>query len=156
MDVSRRVLVVLVGALTAGAGLAAQTDPFLGIWELNLAKSSVTRGAPPQSETIVNVAEPGGFKSTLATVTSRSTSVEIHHYGFDGNFHQTEGADPRELSFKRIDRRTIESDTRRNGQITVRRRFVVAGDGTTMTVTASGVTGGGQQYSNDTRVYDRR
>jgi hypothetical protein len=156
MTVSRSVLVALVGALTAGAGLAAQTDPFLGIWELNLANSSVTRGAPPQSETVVNVAEPGGFKSTLATVTSRSTSVEIHHYDFDGSFHQTEGADPRELSFKRIDRRTIESDTRRNGQVTVNRHFVLAEDGRTMTITASGVTGGGQKYSNDTRVYDRK
>jgi hypothetical protein len=25
-----------------------------------------------------------------------------------------------------------------------------------MTVTASGVTGGGQKYTNDTRVYDRK
>jgi hypothetical protein len=156
MNVSKRALVALVATLTAGAGLAAQSEPFLGIWELNLAKSAVTRGAAPQSETVVNVSEPGGFKSTLATVNSRSTSVEIHHYDFDGNFHQTEGADPRELSFKRIDRRTIESDTRRNGQVTVNRRFVLAEDGKTMTVTASGVTGGGQKYTNDIRVYDRK
>lgn len=142
--------------LALSAALIAQTEPFLGTWELNLAKSSITRGAPPQSETIANVAEPGGFKSTLTSVTGRGTGVEIHHYNFDGGFHQTEGSDPRELSFKRIDRRTIESDTRRNGQITVNRRFVLSEDGKTMTVTASGVTGGGQKYTNDTRVYDRK
>lgn len=153
---SKRTLITLAAIVTWSAGLTAQNEPFLGTWELNLAKSSITRGAPPQSESIANVAEPGGFKSTLTSVTGRGTSVEIHHYNFDGNFHQTEGGDPRELSFKRIDRRNIESDTRRNGQITVNRRFVLAEDGKTMTVTASGTTGGGQKYTNDTRVYDKK
>ena len=149
-------MILLAVILPLSAGMTAQSEPYLGMWELNLSKSSITRGAPPQSETIANVAESGGFKSTLTTVTGRGTSVEIHHYSFDGNFHQTEGSDPRELSFKRIDRRTIESDTRRNGQITVTRRFVLAEDGKTMTVTASGTTGGGQKYTNDTRIYDRK
>jgi hypothetical protein len=154
--VSRRTLLVLVAGLVWSAGLTAQSDPFLGIWDINLAKSSITRGAPPKFETIVNVAEPGGFRSMLSVVTDKSTSVEIHHDNFDGNFHQTEAADPRELSFKRVDQRTIISDTRRNGQITVNRRFELSADGKTMTVTASGTTGGGQKYENDTRVYERK
>jgi hypothetical protein len=153
---SRRSLIVLVAAFAWAAGLAAQNEPFLGIWELNLAKSSITRGAPPQSETVVNVAEPGGFKSTLAIVSDRSTSVEIHHYNFDGSFHQTEGSDPRELSFKRVDQNAIEQDTRRNGQITVTRRIELSRDGKTMTFTASGTTGGGQKYTNDIRVYEKK
>jgi len=155
-NVLRRTVLVLVAGLVWSAGLTAQSDPFLGIWEINLVKSSITRGAPPKFETVVNVVEPGGFRSMLAVVTDRGTSVEIHHYNFDGNFHQTEAADPRELSFKRIDRRTIVSDTRRNGQITVTRRFELAEDGKTMTVTASGTTGGGQKYTNDTRIYDKK
>ena len=120
---SRRALIVLVAALAWPAGLTAQNEPFLGIWELNLTKSSITRGTPPQIETVVNVAEPGGFRSALAIVTDRSTSVEIHHYNSDGSFHQTEGSDPRELSFRRVDQNTIEQDTRRNGQVTVNRRI---------------------------------
>jgi hypothetical protein len=153
---SRRGLIVLVAVLAWAAGLAAQNERFLGIWELNLAKSSITRGAPPRIETVVNVAEPGGFRSTLAIVGDRSTSVEIHHYNFDGSFHQTEGSDPRELSFRRVDQNTIEQDTRRNGQITVTRRIELSKDGKTMTFIASGTTGGGQKYTNDTRVYDKK
>jgi len=136
-------------------GVPAQDEPFLGTWEWSLARSSITRGAPPKSESIVNVAEPGGFRSTLTSVTERGSNVEIHHYNFDGAFHQSEGGDPRELSFTRTGRRTIESDTRRNGQITVHRRFELSEDGKTMTVVASGVSGGGQKYTNDTRVYER-
>jgi hypothetical protein len=138
------------------AMLQAQQDPFLGIWQLNVAKSSITRGAPPLSELMANTAEPGGFKSTLAVVSEQRTSVEIHHYIFDGRFHQTEGSDPRELSFTRIDPRHIESDTRRNGEITVKRTFELSADGRTLTVIANGKSGGGRPYSNDTRVYEKQ
>jgi hypothetical protein len=153
---SWRAFVVLVAALAYPAVSSAQNEPFLGTWELNLAKSSITRGAPPRIETVVNISEPGGFRSMLAVVNERATSVEIHHYNFDGGFHQTEGSDPRELSFKRIDRNRIEQETRRNGQITVTRRIAISSDGRTMTFTASGTTGGGQKYTNDTRVYEKQ
>ena len=65
---------------------------------------------------MVNAAESGGFCSTLTVVSERGTSVEIHHYVFDGAFHATEGSDPRELSFRRTDPTTIERQTRRNGR----------------------------------------
>ena len=135
------------------SGVAASSEAFLGTWELDLAASSITRGTAPRSETIVNVAEPGGFRSLFATVNDKSTSVEIHHYNFDGNFHQTEGSDPRELSFQRPARNTIEQDTRRNGAITVHRHIELSPDGRRITITANGTTGGGQKYTNDIRVY---
>jgi hypothetical protein len=139
------------------AGLTTQpSEPFLGSLELNLGASSITRGAPPRIETIVNIAEPGGFRSTLAVVGEKSTSVEIHHYKFDSGFHQTEGSDPRELSFKRVDPNTIEQDTRRNGAITVHRHIELSADGKRMTVTANGTTGGGQKYTNDIRIYEKK
>lgn len=153
---SRSAILVLVATLVWPAGLIAQNEQFLGIWQLNLAKSSITRGTPPLSETVMNVAEPGGFKSTLAVVTDRSTTIEIHHYNFDGHFHKTEGSDPRELSFKRVNQDTIEQETRRNGQVTSTRRIELSADGKAMTHTASGTTGGGQKYINDVRVYDKK
>jgi len=149
-------ILILLAGLGGSAGLIAQDEPFLGTWELNLGASSITRGAPPRIETIVNTAEPGGFRSMLAVVGEKSTSVEIHHYSFDGSFHQTEGSDPRELSFKRIDLHTIEQDTRRNGTITVHRHIELSGNGKTMTFTANGITGGGQKYTNDIRVYEKK
>jgi hypothetical protein len=150
------IMLLVLASFGVPAVLNAQDEPFLGVWELNLAASSITRGAPPRIETIVNTAEPGGFRSMLAIVGEKSTSVEIHHYNFDGSFHQTDGSDPRELSFKRVDRNTIEQDTRRSETITVHRRIEVSRDGETMTLTASGTTGGGQKYTNDIRVYQRK
>ncbi|MGE0449898.1 MAG: hypothetical protein AB7Q29_09990 [Vicinamibacterales bacterium] len=150
------VTVVLAIGFTFGTGAAAQDEPFLGTWDMSLERSSITRGSPPKSETIVNVPEPGGFTSTNTIVSARGTNVEVHHYLFDGQFHGTEGGDQRELSFVRTDRRTIDSDTRRNGEITVKRRIQLSEDGRTMTMVASGRSGGGQPYANDTRVYEKR
>ena len=147
---------ILLASLGGPADLGAQDKPFLGIWELNLAASSITRGIPPRIETVVNTAEPGGFRSMLAVVGEKSTSVEIHHYNFDGSFHQTEGSDPRELSFKRVDQNTIEQDTRRSGTITVHRHIELSRDGKTITLTANGMTGGGQKYTNNFRVYEKK
>lgn len=154
---SGRVVAVCAGLLLLlPAGLAAQNEAFLGTWELNLAKSSIRRGEPPKAETIVNVAGPGGFRSTLTVVDGRGTHAEIHHFVFDGAFHPTEGSDPRELSFHQIDPMTIEQQTRRNGQITVTRRIQLSNDGRTMTYVASGTSGNGRKYENDTRVYEKR
>jgi len=155
---SRKLAIILaiLAALGVPAALAAQDEPFLGVWELNLTASSITRGGPPRIETIVNIAEPGGFRSMLAVVGDKSTSVEIHHYNFDGSFHQTEGSDPRELSFKRVDQNTIEQDTRRGTAITVHRHIELSKDGKTMTFTANGTTGAGQKYTNDIRVYEKK
>jgi hypothetical protein len=146
---------LVIGLLAGPIGLAAQNEPFLGVWELNLAKSSISRGAPPRSETIVNTPEAGGYRSLLAVVNSTSTSVEVQHFAFDGAFHKTEGSDPRELSFTRPDARTIEQDTRRGTEITVHRRITLAADGKTMTYVANGKSGNGTPYSNDTRVYEK-
>jgi hypothetical protein len=151
-----RAICLFVAIVAWPAGLVAQHEPFLGTWELNLSKSSITRGTPPRAETVVNVLEPGGFRSTLTVVSDRGTNVEIHHYNFDGNFHMTEGSDPRELSFARIDPLTIDQETKRNGAVTVKRRIAASKDGRTMTFIASGASGSGQKYTNDTRVYERK
>jgi hypothetical protein len=151
-----QIMLIVLATFVGCVVVTAQDEPFLGTWELNLAKSSITRGGPPRSETIVNIAEPGGFRSMLTVVNEKSTSVEIHHYNFDGSFHQTEGSDPRELSFKRVDQNTIEQDTRRNGTITVHRHIELSRDGKTITFTANGATGGGQKYTDDIRVYEKK
>ena len=139
---------VLIAALAICTSLIAQdkqSEPFLGIWEINLAK---TTNYPQQSQTMVNVPAPGGgFISTRATIgkDNKSSSTEIHPVAFDGKPHPTTGGDAREISYKLINPNTIERTHNRNGKISVDTEQV-SKDGKTLTVT----------QANATRIYDKK
>ena len=140
-------VVVLVATLAFDASLMAQdkqSEPFLGIWELNLEK---TANYPQQSQTMINVPAPGGFISTRGTIgkENKSSSTEIHPVVFDGKPHQTTGGDAREISYKLIDPYTIERTHNRNGRISVDTEQV-SKDGKTMTV----------KQANAVRTYDKK
>ena len=139
---------VLVATLAFCTSLLAQdkqSEPFLGIWEINLAK---TTNYPQQSQMIINVPAPGGgFISTRATIgkENKSSSTEIHPVAFDGRPHPTTGGDVREISYKLIDSNTIERTHNRNGKISVDTEQV-SKDGKTLMV----------KQANATRFYDKK
>src|SRR5438105_2220969 len=141
-EMSWKSLSVLVAMLAFSTCLMAQdkqSEPFLGIWEINLAK---TTNYPQQSQMVINVPAPGGgFISTRATIgkENKTSSTEIHPVAFDGKPHQTTGGDAREISYKLIDRNTIERTHNRNGKISVDTEQV-SKDGKTLTVTQANAT----------------
>src|SRR3979411_3209892 len=100
---------VLVAELAFCTSLMAQdkqSEPFLGIWEINLEK---TINCPQQSQMIINVpAAGGGFISTRATIgkENKSSIAEVHPVAFDGKPHLTTGGDVREISYKLLDPNT--------------------------------------------------
>ena len=139
---------VLVAVLAFSTGLMAQdkqSEPFLGIWEINLTK---TTNYPQQSQMMINVPAPGGgFISTRATIGqgNKTSSTEIHPVAFDGKPHATTGGDVREITYKLIDPYTIERTHNRGGKLSVDREQV-SKDGKTMTVTQDGRV----------RIYDKK
>lgn len=139
---------VLVATLAFCTSLMAQHDPrepFLGIWEINLAKSP---GYPQQGNTIVNEPTPdGGFTSTRITIEKENNMarIEVHPVLFDGKPHQTSGGDPREITYKLLDPYTVERTHNRAGKIAMDTEQV-SKDGKTLTVT----------QANAVRVYDKK
>jgi hypothetical protein len=139
------VVIVTLAFCTSLMALDKESEPFLGIWEINLAK---TTNYPQQSQMVINVPAPGGgFISTRATIgkENKSSSTEIHPVAFDGKPHRTSGGDVRDITYKLIDPYTIERTHDRNGKITVDREQV-SKDGKTLTVTQAGAT----------RIYDKK
>ena len=138
----------LVAMLAFSASLMAQdkqSEPFLGVWEINLAK---TTNYPQQSQMMINVPAPGGgFISTRATIgkENKTSSTEIHPVAFDGKPHATTGGDVRDITYKLVDPFTIERTHNRGGKISVDREQV-SKDGKTMTVTQDGRV----------RIYDKK
>jgi hypothetical protein len=123
-------------------GLAAQNEPFLGIWQINVEK---TINYPQQTQMIINVPTADGFTSIRATIgKDGKSSAEVHPVAFDGKPYQTTGGDPREISYKRIDANTVERTQNRNGKISVDTEQV-SKDGKTLTV----------KQGNAVRIYDK-
>ena len=126
-------------------GLMAQSEAFLGIWEINLAK---TTNYFQQSQMMINVPVPGGgFISTRAQIrqNNESSSTEIHPVGFDGKPYPTTGGDVREITYRLIDSHTIERTHNRDGRISVDTEQV-SEDGLTLTVT----------QADRVRIYDKK
>src|ERR1051325_2658296 len=148
MRMSWKNFVTAVITLACCTGLSAQdkqSEPFLGIWEINLAK---TVNYPQQSQMVINVPAPGGgFISTRATIAkeNKSSSAEVHPVAFDGKPHLTTGGDIREITYKLLDPYTIERTHNRNGKISVDTEQV-SKDGKTMTVRQAGIV----------RIYDKK
>jgi hypothetical protein len=124
-------------------GLAAQNEPFLGIWQINVEK---TTNYPQQTQMIINVPAPVGFTSIRATIgKDGKSSVEVHPVAFDGKPYQTTGGDARLISYKRVDANTVERTQDRNGKISVDTEQV-SKDGKTLTV----------KQENAVRIYDKQ
>jgi hypothetical protein len=140
---SWKTLGVFIATIAFCTSLAAQNEPFLGIWQINTEK---TTNYPQQNQMIINVPAPGGFTSIRATIgKDGKSSAEVHPVAFDGKPYQTTGGDPREISYKRIDANTIERTHNRNGKISVDTEQV-SKDGKTLTV----------KQENAVRIYDKQ
>ena len=58
--------VACVGLSSFVVGAAfAQSDPQVGVWKLNVAKSTYTPGPPARNQTITYAAAPNGLKVTV-------------------------------------------------------------------------------------------
>lgn len=150
---------VVVGCfLLASPAIGQSQDPWLGTWKLNAAKSKYSPGLPPKSSTLVSVAVEGGFKQTVDTVMATlglPTHSEVTAR-FDGKDTPVKGnANADTSAYTKIDSRSYEVVSKKNGKVTLTSRVVVSADGKTRTVTQTGVDAQGKKVNNYL-VYDRQ
>jgi hypothetical protein len=151
-------VVVVVAALAAGGWGAAQADPFVGTWTLNVAKSKYDPGPAPKEQTATYEAAGKGYKvSVKATPATGAMQEWSYTTNLDGADATITGSNPNAdvISVKRIDDRTIEMINKKGGKETTRQRNVVAPDGKTRTVTTTGVDGMGRTVNN-TSVFEKK
>ena len=159
--ISKRARVAIglaAGALMLAVMAAAQTDPFVGTWTLNLAKSKYTPGPAPKSTTSIYEAAGKGYKITVKIEPASGASQEWSYTtNLDGKESTVTGNNPNadSVAVKRIDAHTLEAVARKSGKITTTQRNVVAHDGKTRTVTTTGTDAQGQKIHN-VAVYDKK
>jgi len=146
---------ILVLAL-ATAAMAA--DPFVGTWELNVAKSKVSDPTMmPKSEIVKNEAIDNGLKSTLDGVSSEGKAYHMElSVKYDGKDYPIAGF-PTVDTFaqKKIDANSYELVEKKAGKEVGRWLNTASKDGKTSTLTGKGTNAKGREY-NATWVYDKQ
>jgi hypothetical protein len=141
-------LLFLAGVLATAIpkiGLA-QSNPLVGTWKLNIAKSKFA-GPPPRSLTLTFAGEGESLTNTAEIIDAQgraSTTVFVHIY--DGKPHPTTGnSNYDSTAYTRINTNTVNFVRFREGKSAETGSIVVSADGKTYTATAEGTAVNGQQ-----------
>ena len=153
------VALVLGGVLATNiVNLSAQaSDPRIGTWKVNVAKSKYNPGPPPQSLTVKVEPSGQGEKVTAEFVNADGTHTTTQYTAnFDGKDYPLTGSQlANTVSVKRINARTTERIDKKDGKVAQTLRRVVSQDGKTMTVTVKGTNAQGQAVNN-VIVFDKQ
>ncbi|MFY9530068.1 MAG: hypothetical protein WBC04_07065 [Candidatus Acidiferrales bacterium] len=137
------IVTVVVLSLAASGLLLAQSNPTVGTWKLNLAKSKYNPGPPPKSLTWTVEAQGAGAKVTYQGVAGDGSPIA---YGYTVNYDGKDypmtgsgtpnGADT--IAVKRIDSNTFEETSKKAAKVVLTTRTVVSKDGKTTIMTSRG------------------
>ena len=133
--------VVLVG-IVSGVALAQSTDPLIGTWKINVAKSKGTKGGTTTIE-----AAGKGVKFSVDFVGTDGTTG---HWGFtanyDGKDNPVTGNSPygEVVTLTRVDSKTTRITSKHNGKVTAVSTIVLSADGKSRTTTTKGTDVKGQ------------
>jgi hypothetical protein len=155
----RKLLVgtVLALGITAVASGAGATDPVVGTWVLNVAKSKFSPGPAPKSSTRTYAATADGIDMTVTGTNADGSAIsQKSSYKYDGKDYALSGsADFDSLSLKRVDDFTVESVQKKGGKSVGTTIRAVSKDGKVLTLTSKGHSASGGTYDN-VMVYDRK
>jgi len=157
----RKRLLVALGVVLVVADIvsvsAQASDPRIGTWKLNVAKSTFSPGPAPRSNTMKIEASGQGEKLTTEGVNAEGGRTALQYTAnYDGKDYPISGAPNADMiSLKRIDARTIERTNKKDGKVNVTITYVVSQDGKTMTTTVKGTNAQGQTVNN-VAVWERQ
>jgi len=143
-------LAVLFGMALGVAAQAQATDPQIGTWKLDAAKSSYKPGPPLKSAVVVIDAAGKGIKVAVDAVTTDGTPMKWGYTSAgDGQDVPVTGHpsyDTANVTQTSATERTILY--KKGGKSIATTKAVVAKDGTTLTVTTTGTDAKGQSINN--------
>jgi len=136
----------------------AQSDSQVGVWKLNVAKSTYSPGPAPKSATTTIEAAGMGTKVNVDQMRADGTA---NHWGFTANYDGKDNPmtgnnpDADMIARTRVDANTIQSISKKDGKVTTTQMSKVSADGKTRTVTTKGVNAAGKPVNN-VAVYDKQ
>ena len=153
--------VMLVGGLSlvvgSARGVSAQSDPAIGTWKLNAAKSKYVPGPVPKSNLITITAAGAGYHVVAKGEDAAGKPTSIDYTAtFDGKDTPVKGAPAYDTtSLKRVDANTTEQTRKKEGKTVQTATRKISADGKIMTVTTRGKDEAGRTL-NTVAVYDKQ
>ena len=149
------ILAVCVITTFASHAFAQGTNPFIGVWTVNLAKSTYSPGPPPKSPATRTYTQNGdGLKFVLSGGVNADgsaqtpTSWAAHFDGKDYPVVGNPGVDM--ITITMVGASTMDSTAKKGGKVTNTVRHTVSKDGKTMTRWQGGTTNAGLPVSDFT------
>ena len=142
--------------LFVGLTMCFASNPNLGAWKLNEAKSKIVPGTP-KNITVTYAAAGDSIKGTIDGVDGQGQPTHNEWTGkFDGKDYPVTG-DPNSdtRAIKQIDDHNYDLTVKKGGKVTMTGKAVVSADGKTRTVTVSGKDASGKKVTS-TAVYDKQ
>jgi hypothetical protein len=133
--------IAMTGALwIVAAAMAFGSDPNIGTWKLNEAKSKIPAMAP-KNNTVVYEAAGDSIKVTVDGTDGQGKPTHNEWTGkFDGKDYPLMGdSQSNTRSYKKVNDHTTDLTNKKDGKVTLKGRIVISADGKSRTVTISGV-----------------
>jgi hypothetical protein len=150
---------IAVFAAFACTSLLAQSNPLLGTWKLNIAKSKSDPAPVPKSLTRTVEETSDGTKYTMKGENADGTPIS---YGFtvkfDGNDYPATGTMPGgadSISIKKIDANHYEATLKKAGKEVGKSKLEISKDGKVASLTSKGTTADGKPQ-HSVSVYDKQ
>jgi hypothetical protein len=143
------VAIAAVCALALNAGIGAQTDPLVGTWKLDVAKSTYKPGPPPKSATVVITAVGKGLKVAVDAVTADGPLKWDYTNARDGKDTPVTGNPAYDaVSVTQVSASEGTIAYKKGGKTIVTAKTSISKDGKTLTVTSTGTDPKGQAMHN--------
>jgi len=148
-----RMIAVCMGLCFAGAVVCLAADMNLGSWKLNEAKSKFGPGAPK----ITYEAAGDSVKVTIDGASFDGKPTHNQWTGkYDGKDYPVTGdANQSSRAYTKVNDHTVKFTIKSGDKVVLDGTIVVAADGKSRTVTASGTSADGKKVSY-TAVYDKQ
>jgi hypothetical protein len=151
-----RKIALTLALCLAGVAVCYGSNPNMGTWKLNDAKSKFPAGAT-KNTTVVYAAAGEQVKVTTDGTTGDGKPFQTEWTGmFDGKDYPLTG-DPSANSraYKKISDRTLELTNKKDGKVTTSGRIEVSADGMTRKLTVHGTSADGKKFTY-TAMYDKQ
>jgi len=153
-------MMVLVAVAIAAGSTMAQTNPFVGTWKLDTAKSKYEGAVAPKSLTRTVTADGSGLKYSFEGVAGDGSKLS---YSFSSNLDGKDvpvtgvgipaGADT--IALKKVNEHKTEGILKKGGKEVGKASAEVAKDGKTTTVKTSGKSADGKEIKTES-VYEKQ